>query len=82
MKKSQRQKIKDYQKRGFSKFYGTDGRVYLAKPGTQFKNKRLIKGRIVRVDAEGESYTATWKFKQKAGRVRKRGIKNEKKIPS
>ena len=74
-RKTQRQKIKDYQKRGFNKFYGTDGRVYLAKPESQFKNGRLIKGRIVRVDADGESYTATWKFKQKVRRVRKRGKK-------
>ena len=64
-KKTQREKIKEYQKKGYRKFYGTDGRVYLSKPGSVFKNGKLVKGRIVRVDAEGEAYSATWKFKQK-----------------
>ena len=70
-RKTQSQKIKDYQRRGYNKFYGIDGRVYLAKPGTKFKNGKLTKGRVVRVDKEGEFYTATWMFRRK-GRNRRR----------
>lgn len=58
------QKEKYYRKQGYEKIIGNDGRMYWAK-GLRTKNGKLIKGRIVRIENDGHSYTATWKFKGK-----------------